>query len=331
MIGYYSKKAVAKIFSKALSARYGLARERAVYAGSFGKCFLSKTVVLAFWDRALVHLGDQLFHQPLVEHLLARGYTVVVDDKTPLAPYFEALGARVMSVEDMQQKLSGALFVSKDDMVFDIWRRFGEGNAVAGINYGGLESDDRVAVSIARIVLRTLRELGDADVGDERDAIVWKPRVPQAIVDRYATAPWKEKLSAAGDKKILAFSNYVASDIVQARGREAVLEQMARDKKKEGFCLVHLGSAQEKRGDARVYDFIDIDLRGDVDVIGLFAFFADARVAGIVGFDAYNLHVAVLCGKGAWVVMKDENKKDRYAKKFVPMHQALEPFVKKIV
>jgi len=105
-------------------------------------------------------------------------------------------------------------------------------------------------------------------------------------------------------KKAVAkiFSKALSARYGLARERAAVLEQMARDKKKEGFCLVHLGSAQEKRGDARVYDFIDIDLRGDVDVLGLFAFFVDARVAGIVGFDAYNLHVAVLCGKGALYV-----------------------------
>ena len=331
MIGYYSKKAVAKIFSKAVSARYGLARERAVYAGSFGKFASSKTVVLAFWDRTLVHLGDQLFHQPLVEHLLVRGYAVLVDDKTPLAPYFGALGARVVSVEDMQkEQLSGALFVSKDDIVFDIWKKFGKGNAIACINYGGLESDDRVALSLARIVLRTLKELGD-DAGDEKDIVAWRPRVPQTVIDRYATAPWKEKLKSAGDKKIVAFNNYVASDIVQAKGREKILEDLAREKKKEGYALAHLGSAKEKHMDARAYDFIDIDLRGEIGALELFAFFADARVAGLVGFDAYNLHAAVLCGKDAWVVMKDEGKKEHYAKKFVPMHPALERYVKKIV
>lgn len=329
MFFYYSKKAVAKIFSKALSVRYGLARERAVYAGSFGNYVSSKTVVLAFWDRTLVHLGDQLFHQPLVEHLLARGYAVVIDDTTPLAPYFAALGARVASVADLQkEELVGALFVSKDDMVFDIWKKFGKGNAVACINYGGLESDDRVALSLARIVLRTLKVLGD-DAGDEKDIVAWRPDVPEAMT--HAGTAWEEKLRAAGDKKIVAFSNYVASDIVQAKGREKILENMAREKKREGYVLAHLGSAKEKREDARGYDFIDIDLRGEIGVLELFTFFADARVAGLVGFDAYNLHVAVLCGKDAWVVMKDESKKEHYAKKFVPMHQALERYVKKIV
>lgn len=329
MIRYYLYKIFNIIGSNIVLFVRGLKAPRGVsaYAPKDFKC--SNKIVLAFWDKRLVHLGDQLFHQPIVEWLVRR-YDVFVCGDIPLAPYFTALGVKAISLDALEKEgIDGAIFISKNDMAFDVFRHFPGNNMFVGVDYGKIDGDERIVVALAKIILDAMHHVGA--IADPRQAlreIDFEPAVPDAIIDK-APGDWASALIDHPDASYVIFNNYVASGHREIRGREHFLTEIAKKKREEGCLIVHTGSKKDKENDPYTYDFIDVDMRGALTPLDMFTLFSLRNVKGFIGFDAYVMHVASLFRKDLYIVIKSQKNKTLFRKRFVPMYPGIEQTVKR--
>ncbi|HVN26437.1 MAG TPA: hypothetical protein VMT99_02175 [Candidatus Paceibacterota bacterium] len=320
-VRYYIHKVVAHGLSELVALRRTVYREPGMRAVAPSDFSFSGTFVLAFWDPILVHLGDQLFHEPLARALKRVGAVKIVVDPR-LEPYFKGLGYDTIRLAELGQ--GGHVFISKNDMLHAITSRFPQAAAI-GIDYAAIEGGDRVVVAMIGLVSRALQGLGlqplPALSGPD-----FEPAVPASLTRGCESAPWAA--SIAHDGRYLAFNNYVASGIVEAKQREHLLVELVQKMKDEGYRIIHTGSAGDKRNDPRAYPFVDIDLRGRFSPTDLFSLFAHPAVRGVVSFDAYVVHVASLLKKDLYVVAKSAATKDAFGRRFVPMFPGGERLLK---
>ncbi len=322
MIRYYFYKILNKILSAFLYAKKGKVLRSGVYEIVPRGFSFENKIVLAFWDRALVHLGDQLFHEALARYLIKNGFKVYVCGSSPLNSYFSALGAEIISLGDLKKrKIEGAIFVSKDDMAFSVVSNFGKKNSFIGINYAALTTEEKISLEISRIILDFIKKSGAMqNVDSEIKKINFNPEVPESILNGYEEKQWFKLISALSNKRFLVFNNYVASNFLDSGKREPLLENLCKKKKSEGFEIIHVGSKNDKLEDKKIYDFIDHDLRGELDPMALIKLFSLNNVEGVISFDTYVMHAASLFHKNLYIVNKNESVKEIFRKRFIPMY-----------
>ena len=304
-----------KILAHARSAvayrRHGFTRDAGVVFGSFGARNFSGTVVFAFSNPRLVHLGDQLFHEPLMRALSGR-FDLRINGPTELAPYFRALGYKVDDGADIPE---GSLVVSKHDMAADISRRARQRAHFLGLDYSRFAGEEPVAVALTRIALENLERLSsEVKAADLLARLSFVPEVPAIDVE---SERWLAALSPA--ERYYVYNNYVASEFLDAVDKENVLEQIARRRRQEGFRIVHTGSARDRARDRESRDFVDVDIRGEMPASSLFILFSLPNVEGVISYDTFVMHAAAACRKKLNVVIKQGQYKTLYRKRYVPM------------
>ncbi|MBI5221061.1 MAG: hypothetical protein HY978_04495 [Candidatus Liptonbacteria bacterium] len=323
---YYFHKAVHQILSELVCFRYGFHRELGLAYGKLGRNFsFSGTILFAFWDPQLIHLGDQLFYEPIIRHLRSR-YRLLVAPPAAFREYFEALGVEVVTREESKKmKIRGAVVVSKDDLAYQVRRTLGPGNVFIGNNYPMLRGDEKITVLLARTILRVLQEYGAPVVAAaELSGVDFNPSLPASLAQKYQ-GEWSARLAAglpAGSGRgIFAYNAYVASNQLGILGRRKLLEGMARRLRAQGFRIVHIGSSRDRELDPQHYDFVDLDLRGALSPAALFGLFALPDVRGVISFDVFVAHVASLCGKELHVVFKSAllASQNKIRARFLPM------------
>ena len=119
--------------------------------------------------------------------------------------------------------------------------------------------------------------------------------------------------------------------MVNADRRRPLLAMIARDRKSEGCAIVYIGSESDRRRFPEAPDFVDIDLRGKFDPVGLYKLFSLDAVHGIVTFDTFAMHVASAFRKDLYVVIREANKMDSYRRKFIPMYPDADEIVKALM
>ena len=323
MIKYYLYKAVHKGASLVSYASRGRHPEGGVFEIIPRNFKFGGKVVLAFWDTKLVHLGDQLFHEALIRYLVKNNIEVLTVGDSWLNKYFQALGAKNISFENLKKEdTQGTIFISKDDLGYQFLSNFRHGNAFLGIDYAALKSQEKVNLAILRIFLDLLEKI-DAikSVTEEIQKINPAPEVPKEILSGYENADWLKNI-ANQNQKFLAFNNYLASGFLEASVRKRILENLARQKKQAGWAIIHLGSPKEKANDRKKYDFIDYDLRGKLQPLDLIKLFSLENVKGIISFDTYAMHAASLCQKDLHIVVKNARRKKEIEQRFVPFFPA---------
>ena len=304
-------KMLANARSEVAHRRHGFTRDAGVVFGSFGSRNFSGTVVFGFSNPRLVHLGDQLFHEPLMRALSGR-YDLRINGPTELAPYFRALGYQV---DDGVHIPEGSLVVSKHDMAADISRRARQGAHFLGLNYSSLAGEEPVAVALARIALQSLECLSsEVNAADLLARLSFVPEVPAIDVE---SERWLAALSPS--ERYYVYNNYVASEWLDAVDNENVLEQIARRRRQEGFRIVHTGTARDRARDRESHDFVDVDIRGETPPSSLFYLFSLPNVEGVISYDTFVMHAAAACRKKLNVVIKQGQYKALYRKRFVPM------------
>jgi hypothetical protein len=325
MIKYYLYKILNKILSRFVYIKYGKKIEKGVFEILPKNFKFQNKIVLSFWDKNLIHLGDQLFNVPLVKNLLNR-YEFYVCGKSPLNSYFEYLGVKVFDYRYFNIK--GAILIGKDDMAYSFWEKFGKENLYIGINYAVLQYEEKITVSLLRILLNVLKRFDEnIDVDKELNrADFLFPIFENKNLDE-EERKILENISKE-DKKFLVFNNYVASDYISARKRINFLEKIAKEKKEEGYSIIHIGSKKDKINDKKIYNFVDYDLRGKLVPLALFNLFNLNNVYGIISFDTFPMHLASIFKKDLYVVVRKEERKEIYRKKFIPCYPNGDDIVK---
>src|SRR3989344_3029738 len=88
---HYAHKIKERFLSRLICWRKSIYKEPGVWCVSPRGFSFKGTIILAFWDPDLVHLGDQLFHEPLARFIKNK-YTLKVATDSRLEEFFRLSG-----------------------------------------------------------------------------------------------------------------------------------------------------------------------------------------------------------------------------------------------
>ena len=108
-----------------------------------------------------------------------------------------------------------------------------------------------------------------------------------------------------GNHHYFLFSNYIDSGWFRKVFLDSsCLDEQAIKLRNQGFKLIHIGSSMDLLGDKRSYDFIDIDLRGVLEVSELACLANAETVVGAVTYDNFIMHLIGIFNKRAFVLFR---------------------------
>ena len=85
---------------------------------------------------------------------------------------------------------------------------------------------------------------------------------------------------------------------------------------KEGGCkLIHVGSKSDLRNDESIYNFIDIDLRGELSIPQLIQLIGNNKIKGVISYDNFIMHLSGMFNKKAYILFRG-----RFLKKNIISH-----------
>lgn len=101
------------------------------------------------------------------------------------------------------------------------------------------------------------------------------------------------------------FSNYINSGFFRRWFlNEDKLDEKCRELKSEGFKIVHVGTDGDKSFDDRIYPFVDLDMRGKLDLPQLIQLTKSNLVEGAVTYDNFLMHLCGIYHKTAYVLFR---------------------------
>ena len=289
----------------------------------------SGKIIFAFTDPRLIHLGDQLFFQPLIDFLNKKTKIIMIN-KTPLLGYFQALEYSVFKNFNLMGD-RGNIIISKPELFPKIFKKLSpEYNFFVGIDFSFPKSDKKVARMIFDSVLGSINQIKEFKGAGETRKEMNCHFLPDNLAEKIELSDRASKIISLLrklDKKIYLFNNYVASNFLGVRKKEIdKLIKIAKEKKNSGYYLVHIGSKADKETDNREYSFIDLDIRGKINPVEMFVLMSLPNVEGVISFDTFIFHIASLFSKKSYLALKSRGEKEneKVKKVFIPMADCLD-------
>jgi len=333
ILDYYSYKLKNRILTKIIERTNGFqkADDLVVFNHPSGFNF-SGQIVFDFSNSKIIHLGDQLFYQPIIDYLNKR-FKVIIITYSLMKDYFLSLGySAVFPQEFNREEVKGGVLISNEDILGQMKKNFPLQNIFIGINYASPQKPRRVVELIFDSVLKVFQNVGIIQSTEKLSPEIYWPKPPLKLLENYSNNLCLDFFQKDSSRKFILFNNYVSSNFFGiTKKRRAVLEKIARQKRKDGCLIVHVGSKMDKISDKRKYDFIDYDLRGETNLKDLFEILSLENVIGVISFDTLIIHAASLFNKDLYVVLKERWSKDKnevIKKVFVPMTSNYEKLLK---
>jgi len=105
--------------------------------------------------------------------------------------------------------------------------------------------------------------------------------------------------------KYIIFNNYIDSGKFRKLFLNLKkLEDKCSSLRNLGYKIIHVGSSSDKLNDDRIYNFIDLDLRGLLSPSDLIGLVHSKEVFGVVSFDNFVMHVAHIVFKPTWILFR---------------------------
>ena len=329
---YYFHKGKARILTKLWEVFSRLQNiDNIAFFNEVKNFHFSGKIIFGFWNPKIIHLGDQLFYQPIID-FLNKKFEVIVLTYPAMKDYFATLGYKTFGIDEFEREVKGVIFISNEDLLWEMRKNFGKENIFLGINYASPSTPKRVVELIFEVVIKFLQRnnLLEKPIGLKKEDLC--PKVSPLLLTKYENDPNLDVFLKNPDKKFLLFNNYVFSNFKGVnKERKKKLESLAKEKKKEGYLICHIGSKKDKIMDKNFYSFVDYDLRGKINPLCLFKIFSLKNVYGIISFDTFVIHTASILKKDLYVVIKGRSsyeKEEKIKKVFVPMASCFENLVK---
>ena len=326
---HYLDRIVARVGTSYLTPLTDKRIDSGIRAGRLGDFHFADRFVFYFADPNLIHLGDQLFHQALINYLQPH-YDLSIAAQPAFSRYFESQGLKMISPKDCAS-IRGAIIISKEDTAFQISRLFPSGNYFMGFGYGAMANDARVVVALTQLVAGMAADIGITlpPVPDEASDI-YQPYIPSSCLAEYGRPDWIDAIENMPYDRVLAFNDVARSNILSAYKRKSILENQARELKAQGYGIVYIGSKEDRKNSPCAPDFVDVDVRGSFDALGLYKLFSLSKVAGVITYDTLVMHVASALKKDLYIVIKDLENLDAFRRKFIPMFPQADHLVRAV-
>lgn len=121
------------------------------------------------------------------------------------------------------------------------------------------------------------------------------------------------------DNNYYVYSNYIDSGWFRKYFiNNKTLDKKASDLRNDGYKIIHVGSKKDLGKDKKIYNFIDLDLRGKLSIIELARMINDKNIVGVVAYDNFIMHLSGIFNKKTFVLFrgrflrKNTNKHIKY-------------------
>lgn len=284
-----------KIYILFLSYRYKSKKiENNIYLFNPEYTGKNKKVLFYFPDASLMHVGDNLFFEPICRLFQSNGFDVSIFPSNPVREYFSKLGYNFIGeqihLEQFDTVISSSRFIQslsklKQKVVL-------------------LETE---CPDINKALINDLQEK-ISNLFDFTTQVDPKPALPFVPFD-------SDTFLNSSDQYIL-FSNYLVSGSFRVfKSKHDKLRTFAENYKLQNpnIKIIHVGSPKDKSNDSNVYPFIDIDLRGKTSILEIFSLVKSPEIIGYIGFDNFLMHVFFILDKNVTIMSRGRwSKKSRY-------------------
>ena len=263
-------------------------------------------VLFDFSDSGVIHLGDQLFHLPLMQLLTTNGIDVAIVGPTQLDDLYHRLGMRIIHQTD---DLSDALIVSKKEMFPRLVSLKPKGSLFLGFEYMALGGDQRISDVLISKVMPHLNLVHQSFSFNP----TWVTQVFSASSETFS------------DEPICLINHMVSSHRLQAKSRVFEFVDLAKQMKAKGYKLILLGSHSDQNVKVPYHEFVDLDLRGQISMTELFELFKSSQVKVVISFDTFLAHLASLFSKDLILVHKSPARSAMVNQRFIPFWNTQDP------
>lgn len=251
-----------------------------------------KRILFDFSHRT-THLGDRLFFLPLMAALQAEGCELLLASNDKLTQsLFNGLLQSPLPMAVAEEDFNGLVVIQLPSLL-DRYKKY---PFLLAADF----TDPRCDKGIAQQLVESIAQELDMQLRQDLPLLLKAPVFSSVL-------PQEEGVS------YFVFSNYIDSGgFRKFFVNEEVLPRKVRELRALGHRIVHVGSERDKAGDVRHYDFVDIDLRGQMRIEDMPGLLNDPRVQGIVSYDNVFMHLAGLFGKQAFVLFRGRLSKTAY-------------------
>jgi len=264
------------------------------------KCNQVKSILLYFPDYEMMHFGDHLFFEPLARHLRSNGYKLIISPINAMEFYFQDLGYRIGSDSSLENI---DLIITKVEFI------------------GALKKIESQILFIDTASSKIKLPLCN-DMIEKVSEFLGVQYVDYNPVPSYSYVVNEGNLSFLGENNnYIIFNNYIDSGSIRSGSthQNSIIDFVKNLKDRTGFKVVHTGSNNDKNCDSRVYDFVDIDIRGKTSIKDLFTLCSLNNVIYNVSFDGFQMHLFFIQNKKSFVLFRGRliKKNEEYIKKYV--------------
>jgi hypothetical protein len=240
----------------------------------------NKNLIFDFSDET-THLGDRLFCFPLFSALLEENIPFCIKDPSLITQnlYHAICNKRLKN------------FAGSKDPIFVLPSSSLLANARKWNKLILIDFHREAHGSITDSIIASFGKLLDTDLKKENS---------EESFGRYTRAPEKPI-----SQKFVLFNNYIWSGkFRKLLLNEQKLHDKCRNLRNLGFSVVHVGSAHERTIDRKLYEFVDLDLRGKLALPELVRLMASDTNFGAVTYDNFLMHLAGIFNKPAYVLFR---------------------------
>ena len=250
-----------------------------------GEFPISLRYILFDFDDPTTHLGDRLFFFPLIFQLHKMGFSLRIchADKVTSQLFYQLYGVNPFcSYDDQAVDL---VVIAKPSFV----NKLEIHTSLLVVDF----TDTNITAPITEALPQNFGDLFNINL---------PPQVFSFSGNRGGNLSLKLLES---DQEYYLFNNYINSGMFRKWFLdESSLYKKCLEIKSQNFKIIHVGSGDDRLRDNKSYSFVDLDLRGKLNLAQLITLISSSRVKGSVTYDNFLMHLTGLFNKKAFVLFR---------------------------
>jgi len=232
------------------------------------------------------HLGDRLFTFPLIYLLIKNNYKIYFNKNDSISNLlFKQFYGVDIPFSDSDSNVDITVITKPSLLGLNL-----EFNNIIIIDFNDKDSTDRLPIQL----IHSFRKIINfADINEnifneiESNVFFNNPRYNYYIFNNYIDSG--------------AFRKFFCN--------EKLLYAKCLSLRELGYKIIHVGSGKDLLNDKKTYNFIDIDLRGKIELEELLSIIKSKNVIGAVTFDNFIMHTMGFYKKKSFVLFRGRFKK----------------------
>ena len=242
-----------------------------------------KKVLFYFNNYHLMHFGDIIFFEPVIQKLINHGFDVEVSCDINAASYLKFNNIKIFNNHNFNKF---DLIITKVEFISFFNK---SPNQILFVDTTDNKINEPLCVSIINKISSFLK------INDIKSVI--------ASASNFIIQNNNLDILLKNNERYILFNNYTHSGKFRIfSNQRKKLIDCSKKFKKNGFKIIHIGTQEDKNNDKSNYEFIDLDLRGKTRLSDVFYLVSKNNVISSVSFDTMQILIFTLNNKKSFVV-----------------------------